>query len=632
MDMSDRWTPVDMRSLPHGLAATEFYNADGNRVGENFEIDQNINYIVQDPKSLVFMENTWWQTSENSIYTSYDYTFDFMGLHYLPFFSSCEGFGSHMHIAKLLEDNYMCNYVASTELTVPVEQFGVFDSNAPFGDSCISKYEDPFNFEAETVRGIEMQCLYEEDIFQVTDGFRWFEMGGGTDDGTTLFYLSKYPVMFKDFRGEKNLEDCETDYNEWPRACPTGEIDPWNVRWGRTFHNMETPEDNEKVGSFGGVGIYPRIVSNHMVPVETASDVALKSQRRIPRKIRLEMQYFQVTKTKRSMVASKLVFQDPCTTYETLAKLRDEAKLNDPPICPCRRTARLDELQRTGMLPEECAMQYEQLPEMSDSTTLSDYGYKLEVVYVPLKWLSLLNLFELDASVYFVFFVIIGGLTVFFGILIYSLTWLTTRVRNPPPFRFFKLMRVVAPSPLIGVFLGSIPAVIGSALIYFWFVVSASKNEDDLENNPSTIAMENLYGDFLDTSMSPDSMKSHRTGRIGTCMIVFGFYLIHLGAKIFVPDTFDELAEDDIRIDSKNNDMELLGDDDEEEEKVVQSLFWRPMFWKRANLILMSWITLLLLLVVWVRLLFCFLLVLLEIISLSLFLILQHIHTHTHTH
>lgn len=359
MDMSDRWTPVDMRSLPHGLTATEFYNADGNRVGQNHEIETNTNYIVQDPKSLVFMENTWWQTSENSIYTSFDYTFDFLGLHYLPFFSSCEGYGSHIHIAKLLEDNYMCNYVASTDLTIPVEQFGVLDSNAPFGDSCISKYEDPFNFDAETVMGIEMQCLYEEDVFSVVDGFRWYEMAGGTDDGTTLFYLSKYPVMFKDFRGEKNTQDCdETNGYLWPRGCSSGEIDPWNVHWGRTFKNENSNEENEKVGSFGGVGIYPRIVSNHIVPVVTASDVALKSQRRIPRKVRLEMQYFQVSKTKRSMVASNLVFQDPCTTYETIAKLKDEAKLNNPPICPCRRTVRLEELQRAGMIPEECAESY----------------------------------------------------------------------------------------------------------------------------------------------------------------------------------------------------------------------------------------------------------------------------------
>ena len=51
--------------------------------------------------------------------------------------------------------------------------------------------------------------------------------------------------------------------------------------------------------------------------------------------------------------------------------------------------------------------------------------------------------------------------------------------------------------------------------------------------------------------MSPESKEAHRVGRIGTCMIVFGFYLIHLGAKIFVPDNFDELAEDDIRVESK---------------------------------------------------------------------------------
>eukprot|EP00940_MAST-03C_sp_MAST-3C-sp2_P001609 g1609.t1 len=585
-DLSDRWTPVDMRSLPHGVLTNVYHNANGERVGEEFEIRHNLNYMVRDPEIELKMESTWWQTSETSSDTGYDYSFDFIGLHYLPFFSNCEGYGSHMSIAKMLEDNYICNYAASTALTRPVEEFGVFDTNAPFGDTCISKLEDPFAFDTDNIMGIEMQCMYEENVYKVQDAYQWFEMAGGSDDETTLFHMTKYPVMFNDFKGEQN-EECMSEKVPWPKACNSAQ-DPWRVRWGRTFHDNNDAEKDKLVGNDGGVGLSKRVLENTLVPVTTSSAVALKSTRRVPRRIRFELHYFQVTHELRSLVTGKITFDDPCTTFQALSRLQDEATQNFPPICPCRRTEKIDEYVKADTFPAACAEMYAQLPAIEEATELDDFGYKFELVYVPLKWLDLLNLFEFSALVYIVFFVIIGGATVMFGVLIYLLTWVTSRVRNPPPFRFAKLFVVVAPSPLIGVVLGTIPTAIGCAIIYFWFVHSASQTDDDMLHDPSTFSMENMYGNFLETSMTIENIETHRIGRIGTCMIVMGFYMIHLGSKIFVPDNFDELADDDIRVEDTKRDEETMGDESDDEEKVVQSLFWRPMFWKRANLILMS--------------------------------------------
>ena len=91
---------------------------------------------------------------------------------YFPFFSNCKGFGKHIPIFALFEQNENCTLISLNE-TIPVTlfEFGKF----PVADSC---------------KDIYIECIYDEVFSNITGGgTKWFEL---TSD--TLFYLISNPV------------------------------------------------------------------------------------------------------------------------------------------------------------------------------------------------------------------------------------------------------------------------------------------------------------------------------------------------------------------------------------------------------------------------------------------------------
>ena len=127
--------------------------------------------IILDGPSISREDSTWWTTSD-------EFKFNFLTLPYLPFFSACSMYDSHIGLSMLLEDHPQCITIPPNE-TEPINEFSFFSSN-PIADSCLG-YD---------MKGIPLQCAFEENIEISSENKRWFE----SHKNEILFYLTKDPI------------------------------------------------------------------------------------------------------------------------------------------------------------------------------------------------------------------------------------------------------------------------------------------------------------------------------------------------------------------------------------------------------------------------------------------------------
>jgi hypothetical protein len=231
---------------------------------QEYDKDYLANYVVRDPMSDVGKDTTWWVTADlrpNDIVSE----ISSIALPYMPFFSNCEGYDSHMYVAKLLEDNYRCDYFRY-KFTQPIDPYDPWKESV--ADSCEIKIplatpEEAEEYgvdwvegaENEAVEGVKFQCVYEESIYSSPPLPRWYEMPGGTE----LFKMTKYPHPYNDFK-EILPED------------PTDPEGGFGQLWGRS----------ELLGMWSDTG------SELLVPVtiEEGSEENL-----VPRKVLLDIAY-----------------------------------------------------------------------------------------------------------------------------------------------------------------------------------------------------------------------------------------------------------------------------------------------------------------------------------------------------
>ena len=107
-----------------------------------------------DPVGSVLRGDDWWQDQ------------DFFAMPYLPFFSNCDGYDSHMSLSRLLEEHPECDQVSHDD-TIPTREYS---GRKPVSDGCL---------------GITLTCVFEEDVAVARKRLRWFE----ADPGSTLFYI-----------------------------------------------------------------------------------------------------------------------------------------------------------------------------------------------------------------------------------------------------------------------------------------------------------------------------------------------------------------------------------------------------------------------------------------------------------
>lgn len=88
---------------------------------------------------------------------------------------------------------------------------------------------------------------------------------------------------------------------------------------------------------------------------------------------------------------------------------------------------------------------------------------------IALSYLDLLNLFEFDADVYVVFFLLMCFVVVMGGVSIYLCFRCATRLPYVPPLRFFDLLYVMSPAPIYGVLIAYVPFALALAFTWVWF-------------------------------------------------------------------------------------------------------------------------------------------------------------------
>ena len=627
--------------------------AKNNTINVSVEVPFQHRFQARDSADGKQLDVTWWSKADEK--GPYGKGIPgIMAFPYLPFFSNCRGYDSHVMIAKLFEDHPNCSRVSMQETEfvaqwwfngpTDFEQFPSTDICAypnstssaynklwrmtpsdgyPDDDSVEGRrvFNEVFdhvyltpNEGVEGMKGVKLSCQYEEAIYVPAATPRWYQQPLAKN----LFWLSKYPQNVEDFMA----------------------IDP-------------DPEDEGDVGFGWGRGpkvqeLYEQANREKLVAVQVGggSKEGPGQSLMVPRTVVLDISFFQRepgTFTEilygeeggsgnensiRTLVRANIDFYDKCAITDVPKLLTRFSKLEPPVyICDAMELQYCNKESLTCQSPRgdpndgtDTAGQFEPYTQPEESkeqgirmrlqrgllkegfhcekdSDCRHYEYSLDVYFYGLSWFGLLNSFELDTDVYTVIFIGVGVLTVLISSLVWSIARMMTRLKHPPPFRLQKLLMLIAPAPLYGIFLAMIPIMMGLLWIKFWFIGNRSP---DPTGKPNRISFENHNGDWHYTAlMTIDVIERFRTNRIGYAITALGLYCVYLGAKLFVPNAGSEEGGDDARIDEVMAANQAALADEDEEEMLPPSEFWTPLLWKRMHLLLFSLYIMTVLMIVW---------------------------------
>jgi hypothetical protein len=553
-----------LADLNTAMAATEAPDGQGS----------NLPYMVKDPLALVAPSLAWWRNPPNSgvdtakpkNFESYSSTWrakgtdgarkeasftdegdltssqfmadnenEFLFMPWLPFFSNCDGYDSHINFMRLIETHPDCitTHEPYQDTQYVVQMIGEegFQFTAPKADKCVNPLVDDYpeiDVVTQYVAGIEMRCGYEEELESPGSAPRWFELASQE----VAFFITKYPVLPEFFETNWEVE-----------RTPT--TDP---RWGRGY-SLWQQKDSEKV--------LPVIVDQIFF-----SDIGV-----VPRRVKFYVEYFQESPGEKRLVKAALQFFDLC-----YSKAADQSQIQI--------------LEKKGVFLDS----YDGVRPCNYTWDghLNDTEYTLEFTFKPAEWVDLLNYFELRGEVYMVFYTIIGVLSVLLAMTTWILNRLLTRLRHPPPFHAQTLLAVISEAPMIGVTLAMIPVASICFLVFIWlksyanFGLFANNNP---EINPSPFNLEGVDGRYSDSmGLSASQIYTYAYGRTGICLISIGFYLNFFCATLIVPN-WKQDAEDEAEA-NPDPKRDEFGDALDDEDEPPPSDIWAPVLWKRSHLIM----------------------------------------------
>ena len=237
-----------------------------------------------------------------------------------------------------------------------------------------------------------------------------------------------------------------------------------------------------------------------LIPVSIGSDKG-GHRHAIPRKVKLQLKYFQVSTRQKRLVEANLYFDDLCTT-QSPKQFGGSANI-------------LDMMNERGIFP--C--------DVDVNGNIKSQGYDLEIQYYPLAWFDLVNDFEFGGSVYLVFFTFMG-LTIFsMGGFVYMMNRLLTKLRHPPQFMGLSFVKLVAWPQIAGVGLAVVPYMAAILLIQSSF-------------NSPTLTFPDVHRNWLDDGEVGDKEQiENDMGRLGSALIVLGFYSNWRALQYLIPAT-----------------------------------------------------------------------------------------------
>lgn len=258
---------------------------------------------------------------------------------------------------------------------------------------------------------------------------------------------------------------------------------------------------------WGRTGVLNDMRQSDMIPVRVNKEMG-SYRHTIPRKVHLELKYYQVSRGTKRLVEANMYFDELCTTQQP------EEFGGSLPI--------LDMMQERGIFP--C--------EIDINGNMKSDGYDLEIQYYSLPWFDLLNRFEFGGSVYFVFFTLVGLTICSMGCFVYGMNRLLTKLRYPPQFMGSALVKLVSRPQLEGVALAVIPYMTAILTIYSVFT-------------DSTFSFNDIHRNWiLGGRVGDKEQTANAIGRLGSAFVVLGFYSIWRGAQKLIPSAQAKRVDD----------------------------------------------------------------------------------------
>lgn len=450
----------------------------------------------------VVFDDSWW---ENNVDSKGDQTTElsFIALPYFPFFSSCSGFDSHIGISRMLEEHPDCSLVPP-EGTQPVRQLSFSGQNSPVGDVCMLEKIDDTGHTRK--HGISLECSYEEQVSMSSNKYRWFE----AEAGETLFYITNDPIKAELFQAQ---------LHESGNAA----------QWGTST-----------------------LISQYSKIPVTIDAVYSGVKNVIPRRVLLQLQYFQVNTYKKRLVDAKLSFFDSCTV------LKPEYFGGDPEM--------LRKMEKQNIFP--CETDY--------NGNLRSYDYELEILYEPLDWFHLLNRFQFETPIYLGFYTLAGMTSVFLSVIIWGINKAMTKLRHPPKFHGTSLLKLIGSPSIFGCSLAAVGILSCSLITHFWV-------------NMLRTSSQTIKGYWYTLTLDHDDSDTKEKGRSGLILVAVGYFILLSGASMMIPNRSDRQASVAIGVENNVDTVPDGGDNGP----------WKPRQWKRTHFILNAISLQLLLLVFW---------------------------------
>lgn len=237
-----------------------------------------------------------------------------------------------------------------------------------------------------------------------------------------------------------------------------------------------------------------------------------------------------------------------------------------------------------------------------DSTgAVATSDYILQLYYIPLGWLDLLNYFQFTPPIYLFFFFMTGILAVLACAFIWGLNRLLTKLRHPPTFHGYTMFYALAQPSMVGVLLGSMPTLFAVLFFWSWFMSAfdgGSICSADPINAPSSLCLEDVLNWQMTTSTLTDFTEL-AAGRQQMAIFAVGVYGSYIFAMLVMPEYSDDDRKTDVQRAALKNKTKLSKQaqaaqaakaalEADEEDAVAQSDSFQPIRWRRATFLFLS--------------------------------------------
>jgi hypothetical protein len=585
----------ETRYKQHKLDVYRQLLSSGTNVSESFtefaavpdtEKDSKNTYPVRDYFSDVYRQLIWWTTDTKNAWGSNPVvdgaweTFDtgFLGLPYLPFFSNCKTSDSHLVLSKALEEDNWCDLI-QYDNTIAVDWNIASGKTIPSSDSC--NRSTPAYLEERTwlnqgpttwlgpYNGAIFECVFEEQIDIPLLLPKWFEAA----PGTVLFYITTDPKNETDYAPQWTAAGYPNANNpNWPSGGAPGFDSSGKSMYGQRTYTQWPGMSSHLSGILQTYDTIEVTVGGSTDGTELGSYVGVT-----PRQVSLWLSYYQVNQGTKKLVTASLDYATDflCHTF-TNNGLQQQALEQNYQIFQC-------ETDVTG--------------------AIATADYQLELLWVSMKYLPLLNAFQLPLIIYIIIYFVLGLLTIGVASGVWGINRLLTRLRHPPNFHFQELIfnmcqplgigfglscgvmwgfvtfafNWFTPGPVDGV-LGNAGSMCAPTDALLRYVPSPPTTNMCLELVP---IWNDAPGDngvaFAPTEQNPAILAGRQT----MARITLGFWCIFAVARMIHPNYKPEDTKTDVQRAelaskrAKGEYIEAAEDDELDEEETFQPYIWR---------------------------------------------------------